>query len=160
MIFERGRGFSFPRRDLHPSSVTLPLSPLSEATYIRGEANAGQGQSFALAEHKCITSGSNYPGITRHVALCHCASHNRFKQVENVFRGGGAERCACACACAYVCVRSVADSLWEKYAFNIIKLHWPVLQTTVLRLGAKIYLSPYVSNNNCLSATRDHLRHN
>lgn len=45
----------------------------------------GQGQSFALAEHKCITSGLNYRGITRCVAPRHCASHNRFKQVENVF---------------------------------------------------------------------------
>ena len=79
--------FLFSHPDLHPSLVTLSLSLLSKATNIRGEANMGQGQSLALTEHKCITSGLNYQGITRCVALCHCASHNRFKQVENVFRG-------------------------------------------------------------------------
>lgn len=86
--FKRKR-FLFSRPDLHSSLVTLSLSLLSKATYIRGEANAGQGQSFALTEHKCITSGLNYLGITRRVAPCHCASHNRFKQVENVFRRRG-----------------------------------------------------------------------
>lgn len=72
--------------DLHSSLVTPSLSPLSKATNIRGKASVGQGQSFALTEHKCITSGLNYLGITRCVVPRHCASHNRFKQVENVFR--------------------------------------------------------------------------
>lgn len=80
------RRFLFSHHDLHPSLVTLSLSLLSKATNIRGKANMGQGQSFALTEHKCITSGLNYQGITRCVAPCHCASHNRLKQVENVFR--------------------------------------------------------------------------
>lgn len=68
--------FLFSHPDLHTSLVTLSLSLLSKATNIRGKANMGQGQSLALTEHKCITSGLNYQGITRCVALCHCASHN------------------------------------------------------------------------------------
>lgn len=78
--------FLFSLFDLHSSLATLSLSPLSKATNIRGEASVGQGQSFALTEHKCITGGLNYLGITRCVVPRHCASHNRFKQVENVFR--------------------------------------------------------------------------
>lgn len=78
--------FHISLHDLHSSLVTLFLSLLSKATNIRGKANMGQGQSLALTEHKCITNGLNYQGITRRVVTCHCASHNRFKQVENVFR--------------------------------------------------------------------------
>lgn len=86
VIILSGRGFFFSLFDLYSSLVTLSLSPLSKATNIRGEASMGQGQSFALTEHKCITSSLNYLGITRCVVPRHRASHNRFKQVENVFR--------------------------------------------------------------------------
>lgn len=88
--------FHFSRHDLHPSLVTLSLSLLSKATNIRGKANMGQGQSPALTEHKYITSGMNYQGITQCAAPCHRVSHNRFKQVENVFRGEGGKICQSA----------------------------------------------------------------
>lgn len=135
--FKRKR-FLFSRPDLHPSLVTLSLSLLSKATYIRGEANAGQGQSFALTEHKCITSGLNYLGITRRVAPCHCASHNRFKQVENVFRrraGGLLE----GGRWDWRGLKSACVSLYKKYAFNIIWLQLRVASNNCFEIRTKIY---------------------
>lgn len=80
--FKRRR-LLFLLRDLHSSVFRFLLSKVS---IIRGKANTGQSQCLALTEHKCFTSGLNYQRITESVALCHSASHTRFKQVENLFK--------------------------------------------------------------------------
>lgn len=59
---------------LHTSLETVSLSLLSKATHIRARANVGQGQSLALMEHKCITSGLNYHGMIR--VLCRATVHH------------------------------------------------------------------------------------